>query len=535
MSKEDERQRFAETIALENIARIVEMLTSFTEVPLTLLDENADVVFQSKIKNDQAYQPDYKAIISRVVKFRALLVEDDEKGYSAITYPIWVHEDFVGALLISPIFTKDQEKIYQLMLLVGTFINEITRISFQVADTVIHGLMLQDELMLLHKFMRKLGGQTEVREVANDILTDVVETLEPKCACILLLNEEKTKFTTIVCHNPNCQMFNDVTVDGGGIISKVIQSREGMIINKLKKEDLMCMPVNKLLVVPLRVEDEVIGIICVRDKESGEDFYAGDHEFVSTLAGPASVAINDVKLNEELVVRTKEAWQEISFRAAHKMGNSLFGVRGNVEWLQGVFNEKPLNENELSEAIQDVARSLSEANSIIREFKGYIHPDELQLELADVNLLLGRAISEIRRAAGEEVTIKEEFTDTLPQIELDVTKLKQSVKELLENASRFMNYKGQITVRSYIAQESDFIAIEVEDTGKGVPEENKEKIFHPFFSTSGTGTGLGLPIVQTYVEKHGGKIAEVGEYGKGAKFLILLPIHHKVQAETHLE
>jgi len=536
MSREDERQRFAETIALESIEGIVKPLTSFTEVPLMLLDENANVLFSANMVNDQDCRLDHKAIIEQVAGFWELFVED-KKGYSPITYPIRVHGDFAGALFISPVSTEDRNEILQLMSLVGTCINEIARMSFQVSDTIIQWIMYQDELTLLYKFTRELGGKTEVREVANDILDDIIEKLKPKCACILRLNEENTKLTVIAGR----EILNDVTVDVEGIIGEVVQSGEAVIINDLKNEGLMystllSMPVKKLLAVPLKIENKVIGIICVFDEENSEDFYAGDREFVSTLAGPASAAMDHVRLNKELAeAKEREAWQEISFRAAHKMGNAIFGVRGDVEWLQGVFDEKPLNEKELGKTIQDLAQSLGEANNIIREFKGYIRPDELQLELVDVNSVLKRAISEIHRAAGENVTIKGKFTDTLPQTELDVTKLKLSVKELLENACRSIRYEGKITVRSDIAsssekeslgisQKDDFIAIKVEDTGKGIPEENKEKIFHPFFSTSGDGTGLGLPIVQTYVEKHGGKIAEVGEYGKVAKFLILLPI-----------
>lgn len=241
------------------------------------------------------------------------------------------------------------------------------------------------------------------------------------------------------------------------------------------------------------------------------------------------------RLMGELEAKYKEerdAWKEISFRAAHKVGNAIFGLRGEIDWLQTVFNKKPLNEDELESAIREAKAGLREANSIVREFKKYYRPDQLRLETGHINRVVEHAIAQVGKAVGEKVSLIADLSEHLNPIEMDRTKLRQCITELVENACHFMYYKGRITIRTAVASEvekrlmgmrGDALALSVRDSGIGVPKDNKTLLFHPFFSTSAKGSGMGLAIVQQYVELHGGKISEIGVYGGGAEFLILLP------------
>jgi signal transduction histidine kinase len=87
-----------------------------------------------------------------------------------------------------------------------------------------------------------------------------------------------------------------------------------------------------------------------------------------------------------------------------------------------------------------------------------------------------------------------------------------------------MPHGGSITITIEQSKANpNEVLITVSDTGMGIPEEKKEKIFEPFYSTRAQGLGLGLAIVKSIVQAHGGTIEEVGEYGRGAKFVIALP------------
>jgi len=92
---------------------------------------------------------------------------------------------------------------------------------------------------------------------------------------------------------------------------------------------------------------------------------------------------------------------------------------------------------------------------------------------------------------------------------------------LILNAMQAMNNKGEIFIRAY--EDREFVNVEVEDNGPGIPEIIMPKIFDPLFTTRQVGTGLGLPSCKNIVEKHSGKISVKTKIGKGTTFIIKLP------------
>ncbi len=300
-----------------------------------------------------------------------------------------------------------------------------------------------------------------------------------------------------------------------------------------------------LLALPLKIKNQILGVIKVENKIENYGSFFSDEDLATfkTIANVIALTIENARLHhraEEQLTAEKErdAWKEISFRAAHKMGNALFGLRGDVNWIQIVSNEKPLDENKIKSAILETTESLNAANTIIREFKGFILPDKLDLKFSDVNQILELTLSESEKSVdNKEVQFIREFSESIPMVKLDAAKIKLCIRELIENACYFLkNKKGQITIYSRISSledhqkmgivpEEEWISIVVKDNGQGVLKDNKTKIFMPFFSTNAQGSGLGLAILQQYIEQHGGKIVEMGEYGQGAEFLIMLPVH----------
>jgi signal transduction histidine kinase len=127
-----------------------------------------------------------------------------------------------------------------------------------------------------------------------------------------------------------------------------------------------------------------------------------------------------------------------------------------------------------------------------------------------------------------------ELAEDLPKIEADPDKLNRCFSEIVENSVNFQQEGGELVVSTGKADFSllptgaairsgRYVQIVFEDQGPGVPEDNKQRIFNPFFSTRAKGMGLGLPIVKGIIEAHRGKIYEVGEPGGGARFVVLLP------------
>ncbi|MBG0861263.1 MAG: GHKL domain-containing protein, partial [Bacteroidales bacterium] len=112
----------------------------------------------------------------------------------------------------------------------------------------------------------------------------------------------------------------------------------------------------------------------------------------------------------------------------------------------------------------------------------------------------------------------------IPQIECYPGQLNQVFLNILSNAVDAIDSSGEIIITT--ASIDGMVRISIRDTGRGIPEEQKEKLFEPFFTTKevGKGTGLGLSISHSIIEKHKGSIDVKSEVGKGSDFIITLPI-----------
>jgi signal transduction histidine kinase len=131
----------------------------------------------------------------------------------------------------------------------------------------------------------------------------------------------------------------------------------------------------------------------------------------------------------------------------------------------------------------------------------------------------------------KKIRVVREFGEHLPELLGDEEQLGQALSNMISNAEQAMTSGGVLTVRAYAKTEDETmnIYVEIQDTGKGIPEENLDLIFNPFFSTkhAGEGTGLGLSVSRRIVEEHNGRINVESTVGKGSTFSIVLPLHPK--------
>ncbi len=121
------------------------------------------------------------------------------------------------------------------------------------------------------------------------------------------------------------------------------------------------------------------------------------------------------------------------------------------------------------------------------------------------------------------VELRTDLAPALPPIQADENQLWQAILNLIRNAIEAMPTGGVLTVRTAAAPDGR-IALTIQDTGKGITAAERQKLFHPFFSTKVGGTGLGLPLTQQIITEHGGAIACESTPGAGTTFIIHLEI-----------
>jgi two-component system NtrC family sensor kinase len=165
------------------------------------------------------------------------------------------------------------------------------------------------------------------------------------------------------------------------------------------------------------------------------------------------------------------------------------------------------------------------ARKVVHNMLGYARRMEPRLEDVDVNQTVNQTVDILENfARGNNIDIQTDLAENLPIIAGDQAQLQQVILNLMNNAIDAIGKDGTISVRS-TADKSE-IRLTIADSGPGIPESMQKKIFDPFFTTksTGKGTGLGLWISYSIIEKMGGTLSLQSREGKGAAFTITLPI-----------
>jgi signal transduction histidine kinase len=249
--------------------------------------------------------------------------------------------------------------------------------------------------------------------------------------------------------------------------------------------------------------------------------------------GELAVQFNEMtsqlEKKQELEAQLKEAEKSavvgrLGSAIAHEIRNPLNYINLTLDHLRAKFtpaeSEKRENFEKLTAQLKaEVAR----INQQISDFLSYSRPPKPNLQATDVRKVIENSLL-IVEAQAEDSNVKISLVEheNVPQILADAEYLRSLFNNLFINAVQAMeNRGGNLSVK--ISPDENYVKIEISDTGKGISDENLEKIFEPYFSTKETGTGLGLAIVQKVIDLHNGTIEVASKEGEGTHFIVRLP------------
>ena len=167
-----------------------------------------------------------------------------------------------------------------------------------------------------------------------------------------------------------------------------------------------------------------------------------------------------------------------------------------------------------------MGEALKQATALLDAFREYYRGHEITPMQGDLNKLLEKALEEIQIPS--TIQISTDLSSSLPQIMLDLMKIKRVFSIIINNAIEAMPNGGRLVISTGIS--GDRILATVSDTGIGIPEAAREKIFVAFGSKKKGGFGLGLAATKAIVEAHGGSISFESEVGKGTTFIVAMPV-----------
>ncbi|MFD0674512.1 nitrogen regulation protein NR(II) [Cohnella sp. GCM10027633] len=213
---------------------------------------------------------------------------------------------------------------------------------------------------------------------------------------------------------------------------------------------------------------------------------------------------------------------QIAAGTAHEIRNPLTAMKGFMQLLNKTLAERSMGREQ--EYVNIVLSEIERVNELVGEFLLLSKPREAKY----ASVRIGKVVQEILPMISNEallhnVTVRHEPNVGLPSIVADKELLKQVFLNLGKNAIEAMHGGGTLTIREYgDPKRPDRLAVEVRDTGAGIPAEVLEKVFEPFYTTKQQGTGLGLSICQRIVHDLGGRIEATSD-GGGTTFTVWLP------------
>ncbi len=241
------------------------------------------------------------------------------------------------------------------------------------------------------------------------------------------------------------------------------------------------------------------------------------------------------KIEKQLIQAQKmEAVGQLTSGIAHDFNNILQVILGYGEILAEVFEEN----DPKKESLSNILHAGEQAMGLVRQLLTFSKKTEANRVEMNIETWLDQIVKMSKRIIGSHITFSTSVEKNLPCLVADPTMMEQSILNLFINARDAMPEGGKICVRIFhlenkckdwpelFADKTDYIAIEIADTGKGISPENLSKIFDPFFTTKapGKGTGLGLASVYACINKHKGHIKAKSTLGIGTAFTIILPI-----------
>ena len=234
-------------------------------------------------------------------------------------------------------------------------------------------------------------------------------------------------------------------------------------------------------------------------------------------------------LSDLLKAQKQAAWREVARRVAHEIKNPLTPIALSADRIRRHLERATPPDRASLEIIgqcaKTIAASVDTVRTLVDEFSTLARFPTSRPHPENINLIVESALSMFESRL-DGIKLDRQLAPGLPKVMADGDAIRRAVANLVDNAAEAMEgaMLREISVSTSLVTSRDAVEIAVSDTGNGVTQELKEKLFLPYFSTKKRGTGLGLSIVSRIVEDHRGSIRVEENKPVGAKFIIELPL-----------
>jgi len=249
--------------------------------------------------------------------------------------------------------------------------------------------------------------------------------------------------------------------------------------------------------------------------------------FVTTLRDKASTPIGLLVVFDDLtdVIKAQKAiaWEEVARRIAHEIKNPLTPIKLSTERMMKKWEQKDKDFDRIFErSTRTIVNEVDSLKRLVDEFSRFGKMPEIKKMPTNLASIINEALELYKDYKG--FNIKVLLPGDMPPVEMDGEQFKRVMINIFDNAFQAMGNSGNIELKVYIDKPTNRVFMDIADDGPGMKEDDKDKIFLPYFSTKKDGTGLGLAIANKIVMEHRGYIRVRDNNPKGTIFTIELPI-----------
>ena len=431
-----------------------------------------------------------------------------------------------------------------ILILVGATAILLFQVIIKRMDEAMHQIIVRDKYKyheILNEFSRSLVTIVDLNRLLQMLADTIENSMGVKTMSVFLHDAEKETFNVALVRgfaDPEAIKVNDPGIQflqekkEAVLSSELEEAAQGpmgevllKILGRLKAE--VCLP--------LIYSNRLIGFISLGPKEPKGIYYTEDLNLLNSLANQVAIAIENANLYENLkrsqgIMRRADRLASLGTliaSLAHEIRNPLVSIKTFTQLLPERIDDEEFRNYFLKVASGEIDR----LTGLINELLGFARPSEPRPQGEDINALIDKMeILVSTEARKKNVTLSKRYAADLPQVKVDAEQIKQVLLNILLNAIQAIKGDGQIWIATRLAQvpiegkNEGFIQVEIRDTGVGIPKENLERIFDPFFSTRPDGSGLGLAISHQIIHEHGGFINVDSQVGKGTSFKVHLPL-----------
>jgi len=470
-------------------------------------------------------------------------------SYSVIAFPIATGQHVWGTALIWG--TNDNEN-KDAWLEVFRAAGQQAGLALTNADQHVQVQRRLAEMRILQRVVGTIAGRLEV----DAMLQEVAEQLYSKLGfpAVQIYQRVGDDLVLGVACGPH-PIIEKLSVERG-ITGRVARTGVPALIEDVRQDpDYVAglIGTRAELAVPIRLSDEIIGVINIETSDPTQ-IDSGALEILLLLADQVSVALqnamlyeqvqdNVVDLEEQIRKRTKEMEQALERAQSADLAKAQFVEDVSHELRTPLTNiglyldlVEMGDDERREEYMVTLRREMERLGTLIEQLLNISHLDTGQVELeavpTEINSLVQMLIVDRARMIGKKgLNLNVTTGDNLPLVNVDPQLIIQAMTNLLTNAMNYTPSGGKITIETQLSKwkGKPWVTIAVSDTGPGVTETEKKRIFDRFYRglvgrASGIpGTGLGLSISQEIVERHDGRIVIISKSGEGTTFTIWLP------------